>query len=276
MEGRNLEYAVSAYETISDHATSSKQILWLSAVIGGIIMCRTVYELTGIISPLVYEGFIKLDKKKKLEWKNRGFSTFHAIFAAIGSLYFLVFSNLFDEHDRKELIINRSSASSDTLLGISIGYFLSDFGMIVWTYPTLGGAEYFLHHGLSLFAIVQSLISGQVQFYILIVLFTEITTPFVNLRWYLDVANKKNSTLYMLNGIAMFVGWLVARIILFVYFFYHIYTHFDQVKLVYYPLGFYTLMLIPSALALMNLFWFWKIAKGMVKTVTKLTKPHSS
>lgn len=40
-----------------------------------------------------------------------------------------------------------------------------------------------LHHGLSMFAMIQSLLSGQAQIYILMVLFTESTTPFVNLRW---------------------------------------------------------------------------------------------
>lgn len=266
----------SGFSIIANHATSSNQILWLFSVFGGMFMCKIAYELTGIISPFIFNGFHKLENKKKLEWKNRGFSTFHALFAAVGSLYFLVFSDVFDERFRKDSIINRSSASSDTLLGVSIGYFLSDLAMIIWTYPTLGGIEYFLHHGLSLFAIVQSLISGQVQFYILMVLFTEITTPFVNLRWYLEVANKKNSTLYLLNGIAMFVGWLVARVVLFVFFFYHIYTHFDQVNEVYYPMGYYTLMTIPPSLALMNLFWFWKIAKGMIKTLTKLKKHNHS
>ncbi|KAK9079845.1 hypothetical protein SSX86_001518 [Deinandra increscens subsp. villosa] len=272
MDGRIMNDGYVGFSIIYDHATSSNQILWLFSVFGGIIMCKIAYELTGIISPLVYKGFIKLENKQKLEWKNRGFSTFHALFAAIGSMYFLVFSDLFDEHTKEELLVNRSSVSSDALLGMSIGYFFSDLAMIIWTYPTLGGLEYLLHHGLSLFAIVQSLLSGQVQFYILIVLFTEITTPFVNLRWYLDVAGKKNSTLYLLNGVAMFVGWLVARVILFVFFFYHIYTHFDQVKLVYYPMGYYTLLTIPPMLAVMNLFWFWKIAKGMMKTLTKLRK----
>nr|GEY46366.1 transmembrane protein 56-B-like [Tanacetum cinerariifolium] len=272
MEGGSMDYNVSGLSVISNHATSSKQILWLFSVFGGVLMCKIAYELTGVISPLFYKGFNKFNNTQKLEWKNRGFSTFHALFTAVGSLYFLVFSDVFDESNQKELIINRSSVPSDIVLGVSIGYFFTDLAMIIWTYPTLGGVEYFFHHGLSLFAIIQSLISGQVQFYILIVLFTEITTPFVNLRWYLDVANKKSSTLYMLNGLAMFVGWLFARIILFVYFFYHIYTHFDQVKLVYYPMGFYTLLLIPSAIALMNLLWFWKITKGMIKTLTKSKK----
>ncbi|PWA70598.1 TRAM/LAG1/CLN8-like domain-containing protein [Artemisia annua] len=259
MEGGSMDYNVSGLSVIGNHATSSKQILWLVSVFGGVLMCKIcrtsdslgflicrvidsedikellaylpAYEVTGVISPLFYKGFNKFNNTQKLEWKNRGFSTFHALFAAVGSLYFLVFSDVFDESNQKELIINRSSAPSDILLGMSIGYFFTDLAMIIWTYPTLGGFEYFFHHGLSLFAIIQSLISGQVQFYILIVLFTEITTPFVNLRWYLDVANKKTSALYMLNGLAMFVGWLFARIILFIYFFYHIYTHFDQKNL---------------------------------------------
>ncbi|KAK9069055.1 hypothetical protein SSX86_013171 [Deinandra increscens subsp. villosa] len=259
----------SGFTTIVNHASSSNPRLWLFSVLGGIFMCKIVYELTGLVSPFIFKGFNKLENKLKLEWKNRGISTIHALFAAIGSTYLLVISELFDEAAQEELLINRSSALSDAVLGISIGYFLADLMMIIWTYPTLGGLEYFLHHGLSLLAIGQSLLSGQVQFYILIVLFTEITTPFVNLRWYLEMAGKKNSTLYMLNGVALFAGWLAARVILFVFFFSHMYTHLYQVKQVY-PMGFYSLILIPSSLALMNLFWFWKIAKGMIKTLTKV------
>ncbi|GMP90036.1 hypothetical protein CsSME_00041352 [Camellia sinensis var. sinensis] len=92
---------------------------------------------------------------------------------------------------------------------ISIGYFLSDLAMILWNYPALGGMVYVLHHGLSMFSIFLSLVHGQGQFYILMVLFTESTTPFVNLRWYLDVAGQKNSKLYVCNGVALFFGWLV-------------------------------------------------------------------
>lgn len=41
-----------------------------------------------------------------------------------------------------------------------------------------------------------------------------------------------------------------------------------QVKQVF-PLGFYSLLVIPFALAAMNVFWFWKIARGMIKTLSK-------
>lgn len=273
MEGGTL---ASGFSTIADHATSSNQILWLFSVFGGIVMCKIAYDLTGVISPLIFGGFHKLENTKKFEWKNRGISTFHALFIAAASYYFVVISNLFDEHAEEVLIINRSSAASDTILAMSIGYFLSDLVMIIYAYPTLGGLEYVLHHGLSMLAIIQSLICGQAQFYNFVVLFSEITTPCVNLRWYLDVVGKKNSTLYLLNGVGVFAGWLVARVILFVFFFHHMFTHFDQVKQLYWTI-LYSMLTIPPLLAMMNLFWFWKITKGLIKILTKFREhSHSS
>ncbi|GMP90032.1 hypothetical protein CsSME_00041352 [Camellia sinensis var. sinensis] len=41
------------------------------------------------------------------------------------------------------------------------------------------------------------------------------------------------------------------------------------------PLAFYSLLAVPPVLAVMNLFWFWKIAKGMIKTLSKARHSHS-
>lgn len=246
----------------------AKGFRWASAVLVGILMCKIVYDLTSVISASFVKAYKRLSSKQKLEWNNRGFSTFHAIVAAAGSLYLLLVSDLFSNAQDKVPMINRTSPVSDTVLGVSTGYFLADMAMIFYNYPALGGMEYVIHHGLSLFAILQALLSGQAQIYILMVLFTESTTPLVNLRWYLDIAGLKSSKLYIYNGVALFIGWLVARVIMFVFFFYHMFIHLDQVKLVY-SVGFYSLFTVPPALAIMNVFWFWKIARGMVKTLSK-------
>ncbi|KAK7387321.1 hypothetical protein VNO78_28039 [Psophocarpus tetragonolobus] len=251
-----------------DLATPTKEIQWLGSVFTGIIFCVIVYRLTAILSSLLFTGYAKLSTAEKIEWNNRGFSTFHALFASCISFYLLVLSDIFNKDSQEELVINRSSTFSNSVLGISIGYFLADLAMILWNFPALGGMEYVLHHGLSMFSIIQSLLSGQGQIYILMVLFSESTTPFVNLRWHLDIAGRKSSKLYVWNGIALFFGWLIARIILFMYFFIHMWTHFDEVKEIF-PLGFYSLIVVPPVLATMNLFWFWKIAKGLVKTISK-------
>ncbi|GAV80939.1 TRAM_LAG1_CLN8 domain-containing protein [Cephalotus follicularis] len=240
----------------------------LPSVLFGITICIIVYKLTGIISLSYSKGYGKLSSAQKVEWNNRGFSTFHALIVAFASSYLLLLSDLFNEDSSNKLIVNRASNVSDAILGISLGYFLSDLAMILWHFPALGGLEYVMHHGLSMLSIFLSLMSAQGQFYILMVLFSEITTPFVNLRWYLDVAGQKNSSIYIWNGVALFIGWLVARILLFIYFFVHMLVHFDQVKKVF-PFGFYCLLVVPPLLAVMNVVWFWKIAKGMIKTLYK-------
>ncbi|CAL5386207.1 unnamed protein product [Camellia sinensis] len=201
--------------------SSNQECHWLLSAVAGIVMCKIVYDLTGVVSLLFFKGYAKLNDAEKIEWKSRGFSTFHALVVAIASLYLFLFSNLFDEDSHKELIINRRSTLSDTILGISIGYFLSDSVMMFWHFPALGGMEF------------------------------------------------KNSKLYICNGAALFVGWLVGRILLFTFFFYHVIAHFDQKVKDVFLLGFYSLIAVPPVLAMMNLFWFWKIARGMMKTLSK-------
>ncbi|WOL16194.1 hypothetical protein Cni_G24976 [Canna indica] len=245
-----------------------EQLLWPISVFSGIIMSKVVYEVTRKISMAYIKGYNKLSRLQKIEWNNRGFSTFHAMVAAAVSFYLLVVSDLFKSGAQQEFLVNRKSLLSDTIFGISLGYFLSDLAMILWLFPSLGGKEYVLHHGVSMYSILLALLSGKAHIYILMVLFTEATTPFVNLRWYLDLAGQKNSNLYVYNGVALFFGWLVVRILLFIYFFTHIYLHFDQVKTIF-PLGLYSLLTAPPALAMMNVIWFWKIFKGMMKTLSK-------
>ncbi|XP_020580290.1 transmembrane protein 56-B [Phalaenopsis equestris] len=246
---------------------STDKVLWAVSIFAGIVMCKIVYEITGLISREFFKGYNSLSKPTKIEWNNRGFSTFHAILVAAISFYLLVLSDLFDETAIGS-IVHRKSLLSDSLLGISIGYFLTDFGMILWYFPALGGMEYVLHHVLSMYAIILSLISGQAQYYILMILFSEITTPFVNLRWYLDVYGKKSSMLYICNGVALFLGWLAVRILLFIFFFAHTYLHFEQVKTIF-PLGFYSILSVPPLIAVMNAYWFLKIFKGLVKTLSR-------
>lgn len=200
--------------------------------------------------------------------KKRGFSTAHAILVSATAAHLLCFSDFFKEGGPFGSVVFRSSIMSQVILGVSIGYFISDLAMILWFYPALGGTEYVLHHLLSIISISLSLYSGHAHFYIYVVLFSEITTPFVNLRWYLSVAGMKKSKAYVVNGVFLFFGWLMARVLLFIYFFFHIYLHYDQVREIV-PAGFYFLFIAPPVLALMNLFWFYKIAKGLLRNLSK-------
>ncbi|KAH1263624.1 Transmembrane protein 56-B [Glycine max] len=199
-----------------------------TSIIGGIFACKMVYDLTQLFSTVHFKSYSSLTRIQRVEWNNRSMSTIHAIFITTISLYLVFCSNLYSDNQLSELITFRSSSSSTFALGVSVGYFIADLGMIFWFFPSLGGYEYVIHHLLSLVAVSFSMLTGEGQLYTYMVLISETTTPGINLRWYLDAAGMKKSNAYLINGVVIFIAWLVARILLFVYMFYHVYLHFDQ------------------------------------------------
>lgn len=239
-----------------------------TAVLGGILVFKLVYDLTQLISSFYLRTYNGLTKIQRIEWNNRGVSTLHAIFISTMSLYFVFWSDLFSDHQSTGLVTFRNSTPSTITLGVSVGYFISDLGMICWLYPSLGGVEYIVHHSLSAVAVAYSMFTGEGQLYTFMVLISEVTTPEINMRWYLDIAGLKKSNAYMINGVVIFFAWLVARILLFVFMFYHVYLHHDQVMQMH-IIGFLLVHGVPSALAIMNLMWFGKIINGLTKTIAK-------
>ncbi|GMP90039.1 hypothetical protein CsSME_00041352 [Camellia sinensis var. sinensis] len=108
----------SGLMTSTGYVGPDKEFDWLLSALAGIVMCKIVYELTGVVSLLFFKGYAKLNDAEKLEWNNRGFSTFHALVVAVASVYLLLFSDLFDENYDNKLIVHRSSTLSDTILGV--------------------------------------------------------------------------------------------------------------------------------------------------------------
>lgn len=239
-----------------------------TSILAGLLACKVVYDLTQLISTFYFKAYNGLTKIQRMEWNNRGISTVHAIFITAMSLYFVFWSDLFSDQQHTGPITFRSSWLSNFGLGGSVGYFLADLGMIFWLYPSLGGMEYVVHHSLSGIALSYSMFSGEGQLYTYMVLISEVTTPEINLRWYLDTAGMKRSTAYLVNGVIIFFAWLIARILLFVYMFYHVYLHYDQV-IEMHAIGYLLVFAVPFLLAIMNLMWFGKILKGLKKTLAK-------
>ncbi|CAN0876818.1 TLC domain-containing protein 4-B [Linum grandiflorum] len=184
--------------------------LLVSALVG-ILMCRAVYKLTGYASLLWFKSYYnKLTAKQKMEWNNRGFSTFHAIFAALLSLYLVLLSDLFKDDDQDVMMIDKYSVLSNSVLGVSVGYFLTDLAMIVWCYPVLGGVEYVSGSSAQRANLRCFLPNEQFGFFSTLFLSWLFTALDVFKSRYLDVAGQKTSKLYIYNGVMLFLGWLVS------------------------------------------------------------------
>ncbi|XP_022141361.1 transmembrane protein 56-like [Momordica charantia] len=254
-------------EQLLKYLVLSDPIVPYISIPAGILASKLVHDLTDSISAVYFKSYSNLSRIQRVEWNNRAMSTLHAIFITAAALYLVFLSDLYsDQHFG--LITFRSSTISTFALGVSVGYFITDLVMIFWFYPALGGMEYVIHHLLSLIAVAYAMLTGEGQLYTYMVLISETTTPGINLRWYLDTAGMKKSKAYLINGVVIFFAWLVARILLFVYLFYHVYLHLDQV-LKMHAFGQFLVFVVPLVLSVMNLMWFAKIVKGLKKTLAK-------
>ncbi|RDX75222.1 Transmembrane protein 56-B, partial [Mucuna pruriens] len=182
-----------------------------TSVISGILVCKMIYDLTHLICTHYFKIYSSFSKIQRIEWNSRSISTMHAIFITTMSLYLVFCSNLFADYQSTEFVTVQSSSLSTFSLGVSVGYFIADIGLILWLFPALGGYQYVLHHLLSLVAVAYSMLTGEGQLYTFMVLISETTTPGINLRWYLDVAGMKKSKAYLINGIVIFISWLVSQ-----------------------------------------------------------------
>ncbi|KAK9706970.1 hypothetical protein RND81_07G164300 [Saponaria officinalis] len=260
-------YQHQAENLVKNHLLADP-IIPYTAIIAGIVICKVIYDLTQLFSALYFKSYAGLNRIQRIEWNNRGMSTVHALFIAAMSLYFVYWSDLYADSQTTGAVTFRNSTLSTFTLGVSVGYFIADLSMIMWFYPSLGGVEYVVHHSLSGIAVAYAMFSGEGQLYTFMVLISEVTTPEINMRWFLDTVGLKRSNAYLINGIVIFLAWLVARILLFVYMFFHVYLHYDQV-IEMHAFGYFLVFVVPFVLAAMNLMWFGKILKGLKKTLTK-------
>ncbi|XP_022982442.1 transmembrane protein 56-like [Cucurbita maxima] len=263
----SLKSYQSQAEQLLKYLVLSDPVVPYISIPAGILASKLVYDLTDLISGVYFKSYSNLSRIQRMEWNNRAMSTLHAIFITAASLYVVFLSDLYSDR-YFGFITFRSSTISTFCLGVSVGYFITDLGMISWFYPSLGGMEYVIHHLLSLVAVAYAMLTGEGQLYTFMVLISETTTPGINLRWYLDTAGMKKSKAYLINGVVIFFAWLVARILLFMYMFYHVYLHLNQV-LQMHAFGQLLVFVVPLVLSVMNLMWFAKIFRGLKKTLAK-------
>ncbi|XP_021649183.2 uncharacterized protein LOC110641670 isoform X3 [Hevea brasiliensis] len=180
-----------------------------TSILGGLVAAKVAYEFTRLISNFYFKTYAGLTKIQRIEWNNRGLSSIHAIFISALSLYLVFWSDLFSDQRPTDFVTLRSSPLCIFGLGVSVGYFFADLGMIFWFFPSLGGLEYVIHHSLSAIAVAYSMFSGEGQLYTFMCLISEVTTPEINMRWYLDTAGMKRSAAYLINGVVIFLAWLI-------------------------------------------------------------------
>lgn len=211
-------------------------------------------------------------------------STLHALVVSLLCIYALCYSGDFFDNGGTSTasssvgssgngsntslpVMMRVSQLSYAIVGISAGYFLVDVCVLMW-HPEISSTEMLVHHVVALLSLAVAAQVHCMHVYLMMVLLSELTTPFVNVRWWLDRAELKGHKLYTVNGLLLMLVWGVARVVMFLPLYAHVLWNWDSVRQIP-PHAIALLLGVPLLLFGLNTLWFIKIVRGAMKLVCK-------
>ncbi len=189
-------------------------------------------------------------------------STIHAIVVTVLVVYLILSGSLGTNY------VFSKNYLGFICLQISLGYFVGDF-IICFMDPHLrSDIGSILHHVTGLLSLTFSL-SNQGIFIYLIVFrtFAELSTPFVNLRWYHYQLGNKNGFWYKFASKSMLVLFFLSRIATLPYLWYGLIMTLTDPQCAMLVKLHYRVWLFCACLVLdsLNVYWFSKMLKGAMK-----------
>ena len=158
----------------------------------------------------------------------------------------------------------------------AISYFAYDLYNVNFIVKYKNSNEYNLHHILVLYAIIYTFIYELYSGYVIWFFTTEISTIFLNIRWFLYKSKyDNNSPESILTSILLILSYTLFRIIQLPYAEYNFIKYYDNsIGSKYY---FYRQLLLFSILYSLNLYWYYniinKFKSGIIKYIS--FKPYS-
>lgn len=181
---------------------------------------------------------------------------------------------MFDRALNKDTIHGFNSLAR-TLTLVSAGYFLVD-GTVVLKNLKEHGPEPLTHAVICITFFVYSAVRQQLQYYAPRVIFFELSTPFVHLRWFLYSLGLQKTKLYKANGLAMICSFTVCRMVwgtkLLTTFLTSAYKYRKNPPLVKSPMGKVASRIIGfmgCGITVLNYFWYYKMMRGAFKVFFK-------
>lgn len=223
------------------------------------------YFLSDWFSAKVSTGFNSLSSRKKIEWNSRIGSTYHSLVVGVIGLYLF----FFDEATITDPLWGDSWLVKLNV-AISSGYLISDLLILILYWKVIGDKYFIIHHCTALCAFFFILKNDVLEYVGNFRLLAELSSPFVNQRWFFEVLNyPKFCKANVINGILMTVVFFIVRIAAMPSFYGYIYSVSGTEA--YRRLGFlfqFILIATCSILDVMNVMWMIKISKGCIKVIS--------
>uniref|UniRef100_A0A287AMR8 TLC domain containing 4 n=1 Tax=Sus scrofa TaxID=9823 RepID=A0A287AMR8_PIG len=155
-------------------------------------------------------------------------------------------------------------------IAVSSSYLISDLFILILYWKVIGDKYYIIHHCTALYAYYFILSEGVLAYIGNFRLLAELSTPFVNQRWFFEALSyPRVSKAYVINGVLMTAVFFVMRIASIPPLYAYIYSVLGTEA--YRRLGaLIQCSWISSCVVLdvMNVMWMVKISKGCIKVIS--------
>jgi len=235
------------------------------------------YRLSGFCSYLASSTYRALSKEDQVEWNSRMVSTAHAFMACVGGIY----GTMYDPIMANNFVFG-TSLLSEMIVCNTTAYWIFDFMLIMRYFKKLGEPGIILHHIIGIIPFSLGRLHSELIFYGCFMILTELSTPFVNNRWFLAIFREQNpksnylNQLEIVNGMLIWLSFVICRVFMLPYLLYHMYT--SRVQLLKGHIEVYAIVIFGCIMVtFLSYFWFWKITKGVWKKLQQILhkKKHS-
>ncbi|KAF4092710.1 hypothetical protein AMELA_G00024000 [Ameiurus melas] len=218
-----------------------------------------------LVSSTLTQGYGKLPPNKLNEWNSRLVSTVHAVIVGLFCLYILWFDD----------VVNADPVWGDPNLvklnvAITCGYLLYDLLLLASNWSTMGDSFFVCHHLAALYAYGYVLSRGVLPYFANFRLISELSTPFVNQRWFFEsLAYPRSHRLVVANGVAMAVAFFLVRIAVMPPYWVKVFETFGTSAFERLGLGAQVAWIVSCVcLDVLNVVWMYKIARGCYRVIT--------
>ncbi|XP_061741544.1 TLC domain-containing protein 4-B isoform X1 [Nerophis ophidion] len=238
----------------------------LTVVAGSFVSFQLLFSVASpLLSSAIAPSYGLLPPTKHTEWNSRLVSTVHALVVGLFCLYILWFDDA----------VNANPVWGDPTMvklnvAITCGYLLYDLLLLACNWSTMGDSFFVCHHLAALYAYGYVLTRGVLPYFANFRLISELSTPFVNQRWFFETLKYPRSHgLVVINGVAMAAVFFLVRIAVMPSYWLSVFATFGTAD--FERLGFGAQVAWISscvALDILNTIWMYKIARGCYKVLT--------
>ena len=244
-----------------------------------LVTALTIIASALLISPFLSAKYLpfyqSFSRDKQVYWNTLPGAIMHAILLCSTILLAVVSGSM--KIWSEDIVVSKSEIGF-VALQMAFGYFVGDFIVCVSLEPLRRDFSMMLHHAVSMSLVFIGLYyEGWWMSISFFRLFTELSSPFVHLRWILsEVKVPKTSLLAVFTAIGMTSTFLLTRIVAMPLIWYAMYVISSLEASVYrmsFPIPVRTAAIILMVfLDVLNVYWSSKVARGFFKWLSSAKK----